>query len=98
MRAFAQLSAVRAVEAAPLVSPPAAASRRITIAPVGDWKHAAKALLLGSKLNVLLICIPVALICAAASAGNGVIFFFALASIWCVAATVRCRVLFRQGE
>ena len=32
-------------------------------------------------MNVLLICIPVALICAAADAGNGIIFFFALASI-----------------
>ena len=48
---------------------------------MGDWKHAAKTLLFGSKLNVLLICIPVALICAASDAGNGVIFFFALASI-----------------
>ena len=48
---------------------------------MGDWKDAAKALLFGSKLNVLLICIPIALICAAADAGNGIIFFFALASI-----------------
>jgi Ca2+/Na+ antiporter len=75
---------VRSAEAAPLVPPPAASSRRITvIAPVGDWKHAAKTLLLGSKLNLLLVCIPLAVICAAAGAGNGIIFFFALASIWC---------------
>lgn len=56
---------------------------------MGDWKHAAKALLLGSKLNVLLVCIPIALICAAARASNGVIFFFALASIWCAVSAAR---------
>ena len=77
----------------PLVPPAATASRRIkVIAPAGDWKDAAKALFLGSKMNVLLVCIPLALICAATSAGNGIIFFFALASIWCVVAGARSSV------
>jgi Ca2+:H+ antiporter len=51
------------------------------LGPAGDWRVAARTLVLGSRMNVLLVCMPFAMIAHAARWGDGWTFLFALLAI-----------------
>jgi Ca2+:H+ antiporter len=51
------------------------------LGPAGDWRVAARTLVLGSRMNLLLVCMPFAMIAHAAHWGDGWTFLFALLAI-----------------